>query len=126
MTFLNSVKKNRIITITGSAGGREKEKRKDMGKVVLDNSDLVIFTTDDPRFEDPKEIIKEMIANNTGNYEVIVDRTLAINKALALAKENDIVLVAGKGRDNYMAIEDKYVPYCDYDVICKYLGKDNN
>lgn len=122
LKYLNKIKKNRIITITGSAGGREKEKRNKMGKVVLDNSDLVIFTTDDPRYESPQEIINEMIKDNKGCYEVIIDREEAINFALDHARSGDIILIAGKGRDNYMAVEDKYIKYCDYDVVENYFN----
>ena len=93
-----------------------------MGKVVLDNSDLVIFTTDDPRYENPKEIINEMIKDNKGCYEVIIDREEAINFALDHARSGDIILIAGKGRDNYMAVEDKYIKYCDYDVVENYFN----
>ncbi|MBQ7137153.1 MAG: UDP-N-acetylmuramoyl-L-alanyl-D-glutamate--2,6-diaminopimelate ligase [Bacilli bacterium] len=123
LDYLNKIKQNRIITITGSAGGREREKRKDMGKVVLEKSDLVIFTMDDPRNEDPKDIIDEMIDTNKGNYEIIIDRELAINHALDSAQKGDIILVAGKGRDSYMAIGSQYIPYCDYDVITNYFSK---
>lgn len=116
--FLNKVKKGKIITVTGSAGGREKEKRCSMGKVVLDNSDYVIFTMDDPRHEDVNCIIDDLIEKSKkNNYERIIDRKEAIIKALSIAKEDDIILIAGKGRDNYMAIEDKYIPYNDYDII---------
>jgi len=123
LDYLNKIKQNKIITVTGSAGGREQEKRKEMGKVVLGKSDLVIFTMDDPRNEDPKAIIKEMIDSNHGNYEIIVDRTLAIKHALDIAEKEDIILIAGKGRDSYMAIGDEYIPYCDYDVIKEYFSK---
>ena len=123
LSYLNKVKKNRIITITGSAGGREKEKRKDMGKVVLENSDLVIFTTDDPRNENPLDIINEMIGNSSGNYEIIVDRESAIKFALDNAREDDIILIAGKGRDNYMAVGNNYIEYSDYEVVRKYFNK---
>ena len=118
LTFLNTIKEGRIITVTGSAGGREKEKRPFMGKVVLEKSDYVIFTMDDPRYEDPNQIIDDLIGESKKtNYERIIDRKEAIYKALALAKPKDIILIAGKGRDDYMAIEDKYLPYNDYDVI---------
>lgn len=124
LSYLNVIKKNRIITVTGSAGGREKEKRSRMGKVVLDLSDLVIFTMDDPRFEDVNNIIDDMISDsNKKNYIRIINREEAIRKALSIAKKNDIVLIAGKGRDNYMAIGDKKLLYCDFDVIDKYFKK---
>ena len=121
LTFLDMVKETRIITVTGSAGGREKSKRPGMGKVVLEKSDYVIFTMDDPRFEDPNKIIDDLVSgSDKTNYERIVDRKKAIYKALDIAEAKDIVLIAGKGRDDYMAIDDKYLPYCDYDVIKSY------
>lgn len=122
--FLNKIKENRIITVTGSAGGREKEKRGPMGKLVMDNSDYVIFTMDDPRIEDVNEIIDDLISDaNKNNYERIIDRKAAIYHAFDIAKENDIVLIAGKGCDNYMALGNEYVPYCDLDVIKNYFNK---
>ncbi len=121
LTFLEMVKEARIITVTGSAGGRESAKRPSMGKVVLEKSDYVIFTMDDPRYEDPNKIIDDLVSgSDKTNYERIVDRKKAIYKALDIAKDNDIILIAGKGRDDYMAIDDKYLPYCDYDVIKSY------
>ena len=121
LTFLDMVKEKRIITVTGSAGGREKSKRPSMGKVVLEKSDYVIFTMDDPRYEDPNIIIDDLVSeSDKTNYERIIDRKEAIYKALDIAKDKDIVLIAGKGRDNYMAVEDEYLPYCDYDVIKSY------
>ena len=120
--FLNKVKVGKIITVTGSAGGREHEKRSDMGKIVLDNSDYVIFTMDDPRFEDVNTIIDELVSDtNKTNFERIIDREEAIKKALDMAIKDDIVLIAGKGDDNYMAIGDEYLPYKDEDVVISYF-----
>lgn len=122
LSYLNKIKKNRIITVTGSAGGREHEKRPAMGKIVLEMSDYVIFTMDDPRYEDPNDIIDDLLKESANtNYERIIDRKEAIHKAFNIAKKGDIVLIAGKARDNYMAIEDKYLPYNDYDVILDYF-----
>ena len=84
-------------------------------------SDLVIYTMDDPRYEKTSDIIEAMTDKNNPNYLVIEDRKKAIKKAFELAEDNDIVLVAGKGRDNFMAIEDKYIEYNDYDVIKEYF-----
>ena len=121
LTFLDMVKDARIITVTGSAGGRESDKRPGMGKVVLEKSDYVIFTMDDPRYEDPNKIIDDLVSgSDKTNYERIIDRKKAIYKALDMAEDKDIVLIAGKGRDDYMAVDDKYLPYCDYDVIKSY------
>ena len=111
---------NRIITVTGAAGGREHEKRSVIGNIVMDKSDIAIFTMDDPRYEDVNDIIDEMVGDRK-DYIRIVDREEAINYALDIACKGDVVLILGKGRDNYMAIEDKKVPYNDYDVIKKYF-----
>lgn len=119
----NVKKKKRIITVTGSAGGREHEKRKDMGKLVLEKSDYVIFTMDDPRNENVNEIIDELVSDTKNiNYERVIDRKKAIYKAFNLAGKNDIVLIAGKGNDNYMAIGNKYLPYNDTKTIKEYFS----
>lgn len=109
-----------IITVTGCAGGREKEKRSVIGDIVMNNSDIAIFTMDDPRYEDIDKIIDDMVRNHK-DYIRIPDRVEAIHYALSIASSNSVVLILGKGRDNYMAIEDKKVPYNDYDVIANYF-----
>ena len=120
--FLNKVKTGKIITVTGSAGGREHEKRKEMGSLVLNNSSYVIFTMDDPRNEDVNTIIDELIGDSKNtNYERIIDRRDAIKKALDMASSNDIVLIAGKGDDDYMAVGENYLPYKDEDVVISYF-----
>ena len=120
---LNKIKKARIITVTGSAGGREHEKRPLMGKIVLDNSDYSIFTMDDPRNEDVNTIIDDLVSESKKtNYERIIDRKIAIKKALDMANDNDIILIAGKGDDTYMAINNEYIPYSDREVINKYFN----
>ena len=94
-----------------------------MGKIILDNSDYVIFTMDDPRYENVNDIIDDLVSDsNKTNYERIINREEAIKRAFSIANKDDIVLIAGKGRDNYMAIEDKYLSYNDYDVIKKILN----
>ncbi len=123
LPYLAEHKKGRLITITGSAGGREKEKRPEMGRLVLDYSDLVIFTMDDPRTEDVNEIIDDLLSGSEKmNYLRIPDRKEAIWKALSMAEPDDTVLVAGKGRDNYMALGTEYLPYCDYDTIKEFYS----
>ncbi len=112
----------RVIVVTGSAGGREKEKRSKIGSYLLDNANFVVFTMDDPRYEKVDDIIDDMLKDtNKNNYTRIVDRKEAINYALSHAKKDDYILIIGKGRDNYMALEDKKVPYSDYEVIKSYF-----
>lgn len=123
LTFLNEIKKGRIITVSGSAGGRDKEKRPKMGKVLQTLSDYVVYTMDDPRFENPALIAREMIYKEKDNYTYIEDRKKAITYALNIAKKDDIVAILGKGRDNYMAIKDKKVLYSDVFVLDDYFKK---
>lgn len=123
--IIENVKKEncKIIVVTGSAGGREKEKRSRIGKYLLNNVDFVVFTMDDPRNESVDDIIDQMIGKETKkNYIRIQNREKAIFYALDIATENDYVLILGKGRDNYMAIGDERIDYCDYDVIYKYFN----
>ena len=113
-----------IIVVTGCAGGREKTKRRDIGKLIMDKSDIAIFTMDDPRYENVDEIINQMVLNDT-DYIRIIDRREAIKYALSIATPSSVVLILGKGRDDYMAIKDEKIKYCDYDVICDfYKGKE--
>ena len=110
----------RIITVTGCAGGREKEKRPIIGDIVMKNSDLAIFTMDDPRNEDVNEIIDQMVGKEK-DYIRIPDRVEAIHYAFDIATKGDLVLILGKGRDNYMAIGDKKIKYNDYETISNYF-----
>lgn len=122
LSTIQNLKGNKVISITGSAGGREKEKRKGMGKAVLELSDFVIFTMDDPREEDVNSIIDDLIKDSKKtNYMRIIDRKKAITYALDIAQKDDIVIVLGKGRDPYMAIGKEYVSYSDLEVIQRYF-----
>lgn len=116
---LKSIKafaRGRIITVFGCGGNREKEKRPLMGKIAQKYSDLAIITSDNPRYEEPNEIIKDIligIDKNKENYIVTVDRKDAIKEAIQSAKEGDIVLIAGKGHENYQIIKDEIVEFDD-------------
>lgn len=122
LNFANKTKTGKIITVVGSAGGREKEKRKDIGKIVTELSDKVIFTMDDPRYEKVKDIIKDLTKQTTKqNYIAIINRKKAIKYAIKNAKKDDLILILGKGTDNYMAIKNKYKKYNDLKTIKKYI-----
>ena len=122
LNYANEIKKERIITLLGAAGGREKEKRKKIGKLASDNSDLVIFTMDDPRYEKVKDINNDLKKNiNKKNYIEIKNRKKAIKYAIKKGNKDDIILILGKGTDNYMAIKNKKKKYNDLDVIKKYI-----
>lgn len=121
---IESVPKDRdIIVVTGAAGGREKSKRRKIGKYILDNCNTAIFTMDDPRYESVDQIIDQMVEDSDKDYIRIIDRVEAIHKAFDIAKPNSTVLILGKGRDTYMAIEDRKDYYCDYDTISDYFNK---
>lgn len=122
LNFVKKIKKKRIITVVGCAGSRDTTKRNDIGKLVSQYSDYVIFTSDDPRHENPNDIIKEMTKDIYSNYAIIIKRKKAIIKALKIAQKDDIVLILGKGLDNYMAIKDKYKKYSDYKIIKNYFS----
>ena len=86
----------------------------------MKNSDLAIFTMDDPRNEDVNEIIDQMVGKEK-DYIRIPDRVEAIHYAFDIATKGDLVLILGKGRDNYMAIGDKKIKYNDYETISNYF-----
>ena len=124
LEFMKVITKGKIITLTGSAGGRDKEKRPAMGRVVCSLSDYVIFTSDDLRWEDPNDIIDDMVSeikNTYYNYTRVIDRPNAIRKALTMANKDDTVVVAGRGVDSYQPIGDKMI-YCnDIEEVMKYF-----
>jgi UDP-N-acetylmuramoyl-L-alanyl-D-glutamate--2,6-diaminopimelate ligase len=109
--------RSRIITVVGCGGNRDKTKRPEMAVIGLKNSDFLILTSDNPRFEKPEDILEDMRKGITesgmeskGRYVVISDRREAIRMAAAMAEggrngEGDIILIAGKGHENYQEIE---------------------
>ena len=97
---------NRVITIIGCGGNRDNSKRKHMGKIALAYSDYVIYTTDNPRYEDPYDIILDMIQLlDSFNYEILVNRKKAIIKGIQMLKKGDILLILGKGHEDYQEIK---------------------
>lgn len=121
LEFANNIKKRNIITVVGCAGGRDKEKRKEIGQIVTNKSNTVIFTMDDPRYEKVKDIIKDMTKEiKKNNYIYIKNRKKAIKHAINISKKDDLILILGKGTDNYMAIKNKYKKYNDLKQIKKY------
>ena len=121
LEFANNIKKRNIITVVGCAGGRDKEKRKEIGQIVTNKSNTVIFTMDDPRYEKVKDIIKDMTKElKKNNYIYIKNRKKAIKYAINISKKDDLILILGKGTDNYMAIKNKYKKYNDLKQIKKY------
>ena len=114
-----------IITVLGCGGGKDKEKRFKMGNISSELSDISIFTSDNPRDEDPNQIIEDMIKGvdikKRNKVKVVSDRKEAIKDAVSLSKPNDILLVLGKGHENYQIIGNSKVEFSDSKVLKKFL-----
>ena len=118
----NSLKKGRIITIIGCGGNRDKIKRPIMADISCKKSDYVIFTSDNPRDEKPKDILKDMTENlKMKNYEIIENRKKAIKKGVKLLKCNDFLLILGKGHETYQIINNVKYDFDDKKEACKLL-----
>ncbi len=113
----------KLITVFGCGGDRDKGKRPIMGRISTEKSDITIITSDNPRFEDPEKIISDILDGVKENavYYVFVDRKEAIERALEMAERNDIVLIAGKGHEEYQIIRDIKVPFSDSQIVFEYF-----
>ncbi len=115
-------KKGRVITIVGCGGDRDPKKRPIMGRIAAENSDYVIFTSDNPRTEDPQAIMDDILVGvTTNNYEVELDRRTAIKKALDMIEKNDVVLILGKGHEDYQIIGHEKIHLDDAEEVRKYI-----
>src|SRR5699024_3694003 len=93
---------NKVYVVVGTGGDRDKKKRPLMANVALDYADQAIFTSDNPRTEDPQSILSDMTNGlNASHYEVIENRKEAISHAVNLANEGDVLLIAGKGHETH-------------------------
>lgn len=116
------IAKNKIIVVFGCGGDRDRTKRPIMGKIAAQYGDIVIATSDNPRSEDPEFILDEVeVGIKTGLtlgkiYEKISDRRQAIGRALHLAENEDIVIIAGKGHENYQILKDRTISFDDKEV----------
>ena len=123
---LRQAGKGRIVCVFGCGGDRDKTKRPQMGRVASELSDFVIVTSDNPRSEDPRGIISDVLRGmdkKAGNYKVILDRFQAIQDALTNACKNDIILIAGKGHESEQIFADKTTFFNDRAVIEEILKK---
>ena len=116
--------KGRIITLFGCGGGKDRTKRPVMGEVTGRLSDLTILSSDNPRTEDPLKIISDIIVGlqkTSGKYLIEPDREKAIGLAMDEARAGDIVLLAGKGHENYQILADTTLEFDDRDVARRAL-----
>lgn len=123
ITAYNKLKKGKLFTIIGCGGDRDPLKRPIMGKIASDLSDYCIFTSDNPRTENPENILKDILAGvKKDNYEVIIDRKEAIYSALSRLQKNDILLILGKGHENYQIIGHTKIHLDDSEEVLNFIS----
>ena len=112
----------RVITIFGCGGNKDRTKRPVMGELAAGLSDQAIITSDNPRFEEPMDIIEEIITGikDKKNFEVIENREEAIKKGLEISREGDIVLICGKGHETYQEVKGIRTHFDDKEIVGKY------
>lgn len=122
--------KGKIITVVGCGGNRDKTKRPIMAREAVNLSDKVVFTSDNPRFEEPADILQDMIAGLTPEQQyaalTIIDRREAIKTASALAQPGDVILIAGKGHEDYQEIKGVKHHFDDKEEVEKIFAAQQN
>ncbi len=115
----------KVITVCGCGGDRDKTKRPEMAAIAAEKSHTAIFTSDNPRTENPDDILADMERGVVGrnNYLIISDRAQAIRAALRMAGSGDVVLVAGKGHEEYQIIGTEKTHFSDQEQVADYFGK---
>ncbi len=116
LNFVHTLDINRSIVVIGQAGERDPYKRPKVGNVVVENASYAIFTYEDPRSEDPMDICNDIIAElkeTHSNYEIVIDRRSAIEKAINMAEAKDMVLILGKGNETYEKLKDQTIYFND-------------
>jgi len=120
----------KLITVFGCGGDRDKGKRPKMGKLSHKYSDISIITSDNPRTEDPEQIIKDILVgikkypwNSRRMIDIVEDRHQAIAKAISMAKKGDLVLIAGKGHETYQIVGEQRLHFDDKEEVSKCLAK---
>ena len=112
----------RLFCVFGCGGDRDPGKRPLMGEVATRLADLAIVTSDNPRTEDPRAIVDQVVAGAHANHEIEVDRAAAITRAVTMASDGDVVLIAGKGHEDYQEIAGTRIPFSDVDAARAALG----
>lgn len=114
--------KGNLYAVFGCTGSRDKTKRPIMTNIVLQNVSKAIITIDDPHDEDPKAIVNDMLDKiELTNYEVCLDRKKAIHLGIDLLKSNDILLILGKGHEEFIIFKDKKIPFNDKEEVLSYI-----
>jgi UDP-N-acetylmuramoyl-L-alanyl-D-glutamate--2,6-diaminopimelate ligase len=121
---LEDIKTEKLITVFGCGGDRDSSKRKPMAQIAEKYSDIVVVTSDNPRTEDPQDILDEVSDGliNSEKHIIEIDREKAIAKAVSLANKNDIILIAGKGHEDYQIIGREKIHFNDGEMALKYIN----
>ena len=118
ISAVKEIATNNIYTIVGCGGNRDKTKRPEMAKIAAELSTKVILTSDNPRFENPRDIINDMLQGlDNSNYEIEENREEAIKKGVQMLDKNDILLVLGKGHETYQIIGEKKLNFDDKEKV---------
>jgi UDP-N-acetylmuramoyl-L-alanyl-D-glutamate--2,6-diaminopimelate ligase len=125
---LRTVYGGKLITVFGCGGDRDRDKRSEMGRVACEYSDFVFITSDNPRTENPGKIIQDILKgvnSAKNNYEIIENRPKAIQRAMDIAKKDDIIVLAGKGHETYQEICGVKHHLDEREVVAAYLKEKN-
>ena len=125
LSAVKSYTRGKVISVFGCGGDRDKTKRPIMGEISGRIADFTFITSDNPRTENPDEIVKEIeegMKKTKGKYKVVVDRTEAIKEAIAMATKLDIIVLAGKGHEPYQEINGEKFPYDERIIVNKIIG----
>lgn len=127
LNSINEYKEKKVFTIIGCGGDRDRTKRPLMGQISIEKSDHVIFTNDNPRFEDPKQIMNDIVKDlNKKNYEIIYDRLEAIKKGISMLKKKDVLVILGKGNEPYQIIKGEKNHFSDKEEVEKHIKSISN
>ena len=120
---LREIARGRLIVVFGCGGNRDRTKRPVMGRVAAELADHAILTSDNPRNEDPGRIIAEIQEGFKGksNFQIQEDRAEAIKTAIAMAGKGDVVLIAGKGHENFQEFASRSLPFDDRQIVKRCL-----
>lgn len=122
LTSSKEYKEGKVITIVGCGGDRDRTKRPIMGSAAEENSDYVIYTSDNPRTEDPNKIVEDILEGvKLTNHEVIIDRKEAILKGMSMLKDKDILMILGKGHEDYQIIGKEKIHFSDQEIVLDYI-----
>ncbi|WWO97718.1 MAG: UDP-N-acetylmuramoyl-L-alanyl-D-glutamate--2,6-diaminopimelate ligase [Candidatus Dasytiphilus stammeri] len=116
--------RSKLWCIFGCGGDRDKGKRSMMGKIAEKFSDKLVITSDNPRHEDPNVIIKDILSGlqDIKNVNIMLDRSIAVTHTIMIAQEDDVILLAGKGHENYQIIGNHRINFSDRTIVARLLG----